>query len=135
MDKELELRKEWLAKARKQTLETLPDFINNILNNNPMSYNLAPYAVGVIASAAAWAVNDKIGLTGFQAGFAMWAMIEGWLGESRVGKELIDYENMLYPQYEDYYKARNDTIDSDRFLAHQINILRGKVPFGYTIED
>ena len=103
----------------------------------------------------------------------------------RVGKELIDYENMLYPQYEDYftkhtiskyvwenlqkeartnviefikndyteeernnmtneqickaiedyYKARNYTIDSDRFLAHQINILRGKVPFGYTIED
>ena len=185
MNKELELRKEWLAKARKQTLETLPDFINDILNNNHMSYNLAPYVVGAIASASAWAVNDKIGLTGFQAGFAMWTMIDGWLGESSVGRELIDYEKMLYPQYEDYftkhtiskyvwenlqkearnnviefikkdyteeernnmtneqicktiedyYKSRNHTIDSDGVLAHQMRILLGEVPFGYTIED
>ena len=32
MNKELELRKEWLDKSRKQTLETLPDFIQNILH-------------------------------------------------------------------------------------------------------
>ena len=150
-----------------------------------MTYNFAPHVVGIIASAAAWATNDKVGLTGFQAGFTLWDIIDGWMHESSVGRRLIDYEKMLYPQYEDYftkhtiskyvwenlqkearnnvieliedgyteedfnnmtneqicnaieeyYKARNHTIDGDEYLAHQINILRGKVPFGYTVED
>ena len=185
MNKELELRKEWLDKSRKQTLETLPDFIQNILHECPMTYNFAPHVVGIIASAAAWATNDKVGLTGFQAGFTLWDIIDGWMHESSVGRRLIDYDKMLYPQYEDYftektipkhmwknlqkearkevtefishkfteeeinamtneqvcraveeyYKSRNHTIDTDGVLAHQIRILLGEVPFGYTVED
>lgn len=185
MDKELELRKEWLDESRKQTLETLPDFIQDILRECPMTYDFAPHVVGIIASAAAWATNDKVGLTGFQAGFTTRTILDGWLHESSVGRKLIDYDKMLYPQYEeyftektipkhmwenlqeeareevtgfishkfteeeintmtneqicnaieDYFKSCNHTIDSDGVLAHQMKILRGKVPFGYTIED
>lgn len=53
--------------------------------------------------------------------------------------EKEEFNNMTNEQIckavEEYYKARNHTIDSDGFIGHQINILKGKVPFGYIIED
>ena len=38
MSTELELKNEWAEEARKQTLETLPDFINHILNDYLIQY-------------------------------------------------------------------------------------------------
>lgn len=103
-NRELELRKEWLTEAHKQTLETLPVFIDHIIHDYFLDYGTSVHAVAAIASAAAWAANHEIGLTGFQAGCVMWDFIDGgWEPESRVGKRLIDWDHMLYPQYRDYF--------------------------------
>ena len=140
MNKVLELRQEWLDESRKQTLETLPDFIHDILNDYPMTYNLAPYAVGAIASAAAWAANHKVGLTGFQGSFTTATILDGWLHESSVGRKLIDYSLMLYPQEKDYFtektipshiwenlqtEARKEVVEfiSHKFTEEEINAM------------
>lgn len=185
MSTELELKNEWAEEAQKQTLETLPDFINHILNDYPMSYDTSPRAVAAIALAAAWATDKKVGLTGFQAGCTLWDFIDGWIGESSVGRRLVDYSKMLYPQYEyiftehtiskdvwenlqkearkevmgfikhdfteeelsnmtskqvyeavvDFFKSNNIPINEDSVLAHQMKIVLGEVPFGYTVKD
>lgn len=151
-NRELELRKEWLTEAHKQTLETLPAFIDHIMNDYFLDYGTAVHAVAAIASAAAWAANHKIGLTGFQAGCVMWDFIDGgWESESRVGKRLIDWDHMLYPQYRDYFtehtiptyifknlqkEARNNLkcFLTDRYTEEQIDAMTNE-EIGNTVAD
>lgn len=134
---ELELRKEWLKEAKKQTLETLPTFINHIMNDYIHDYGTSAHAVAAIATAAAWAANSELGLTGFQAGFVMWDFIDGgWVPESKIGKCLIDYDKMLYPQYEDYFTKHTITKHTFQLLQKEArNELIGLLTKDYTEEQ
>ena len=86
----------------------------------------------------------------------MWGFIrEWWYRNTKSGLKIIDYDRMLYPQYEDLFEK---TIGRDIFeklqelakeklenagkgyevhpdvIAHWKSIIDGVVPFGYVLE-
>ena len=92
---------DWFEQAKTQTLETLPEFVNHVLNDYEHDYGTICHAVSACALAAAWAACEIAGLTSFQAGFVMWDFIHEWIYSSnKCGMKIIDYDDMLYPQYE-----------------------------------
>lgn len=153
---ELKLADEWFAEARDQTLETLPDFMNRLLKDYGHGYGTIVHAVAACAIAAAWAANESCsGITGFQAGCVMWDFIRQWNYRSnKCGLKIVDYDNMLYPQYEEKFdnviskdvwealreeakkklEAYTGTVHPAVF-AHWESIVEGKVPFGYTVKE
>lgn len=156
---EMHPEKEWFEQAGKQTLKTLPDFINHVMNDYCHDYGTVCHAVAACAIAAAWAANNESGsgggITGFQAGFVMWDFIKQWnYSSNKCGMKIIDYDNMLFPQYEDRFsktiskdlwgklqeEARKN-LDTDRdythpsVIAHWQSIVNGKVPFGYVVKE
>lgn len=154
---EMHLEKEWFAEAKKQTIESLPNFINHIMNDYVHDYGTVCHAVSACALAAAWAANasENGGITSFQAGFVMWDFIRQWCYTSNeTGLRILDYDNMLYPQYADTFTAktiRKDTWNKiqdiakenlktrisahPNVIAHWENIVKGIVPFGFTVTD
>lgn len=111
-----EFRTTYYAKAQQQTLETLPTFFKEVFGGG-MNYNTICYAVTACALAAAWAANHhpKGGITSFQAGVVMWEFIKEWsYRNNKTGLRLIDYDNMLYQQYEhDFEKTiRRETFEA-----------------------
>lgn len=145
----------WYKEAKEQTIETLPAFMEKVLGDF-QTYDSIVEAITACAIGAAWAGDHHPhgGITGFQASFVMWRFIENWMGkENSCGLKLIDFDDMLYPQYE--YKFNDKTISSQtwkemqrkaqEFLnedrgaeivkAHWQSIVDGKVPFGYIVKD
>lgn len=152
---EKERYENWYAEAKNQTLETLPAFMERILNE-PQSYSSIVEAIAACAVGAAWAADrsDNGGLTGFQASGVMWRFIQSWMRlENSCGLRLINYDDMLYPQYEDAFtkKTINKEIweamqkkatelwlegsGSERVRDHWHSIMEGNVPFGYKVKD
>ena len=153
--REFELKAE-LEEKRKEikTFDDLVKFLEYVKDNCNCGYGEAPRAAAQAALAAAWYICGEFGLTGFQAGFVMWDFIKGWLYDyNKCGLMLVDYDNMLYPQYADKFEK---TITSDVFKAlqktaeenlknkeychpyvvkHWQSIVDGKVPFGYRVVD
>lgn len=155
------LEEVWFKQAKEQTLETLPDFINHVMNDYYHDYGTVCHAISACAIAAACAADnsDSGGITGFQAGCIMWDFIRQWMyGGNKCGMKIVDYDHMLYPQYEYVYEK---TISFDTWqsiqkeakknlddyhsgaghcvvqpvLNHWQSIVDGKIPFGYTISD
>ena len=158
---EMHLEKEWFEQAREQKLETLPEFMNHILNDYCHSYGTICHAIAACALAAAWAANhsDQGGITGFQSGAVMWDFVRQWeYRNNKTSLRIIDYDKMLYPQYKDYFEGRTisqstwetlqnaakrllNEIDTgeesaaDSVIVHWTNIANGVVPFGYKIKN
>lgn len=145
----------WFAEARKMKMEDLPAFIDKMMNGYIHDYGTVCHAVSACAIAAAWAAADKEGITGFQAGFVMWDFICNWTKtHNECGLKLIDFDDMLYPQYK--YKFDKRTISSNTWkliqakakenlerssyahpdvIQHWRSIVDGHVPFGYSVSD
>lgn len=158
INEEMHLEKEWFAEAKKQTLETLPDFINHVMNDYAHDYGTVCHAISACAVAAACAANGCEGacggITGFQAGFVMWDFVKEWsYPRNKTALKIIDYDNMLYPQYEHKFqktmnkelweciqKAAKEKLSEKEehvhphVVAHWKSIVDGQIPFGYTIE-
>jgi hypothetical protein len=103
---EKDFREKYYSKAQEQTLETLAGFINDMLGES-LDYGSICCAVSAAALAAAWATNKapQGGITGFQAGAIMWEFIQQWNYSSNMcGLRIINYDNMLYAQYEDKFQ-------------------------------
>lgn len=154
---ETHLEKEWFKEASNQTIDTLPEFINHIMNDYEHDYGTICHAVSACALAAAWAANksESGGITGFQASFVMWDFIRQWLKTSNeVGMKLVDYDDMLYPQYGYKFEKtiRKDTWEQlqsvakkrleekdehvhPNVIAHWESIVKGVVPFGFTVTE
>lgn len=155
---EMHLEKEWFANAKKQTLETLPAFMKHVLNDYCHDYGTICHAISACAIAAAWAADgsEQGGITGFQAGFVMWDFIRQWrYSSNKSALKIIDYDDMLYPQYE--YKFTNKEIPQsiweslkkqaeellreektyahETVIEHWQRIIDGNVPFGYTVKE
>ena len=145
----------WYEEAKEQTLETLPMFMKKILDE-PQDYESIVEAIAACAVGAAWAADHHPngGITGFQASWVMWRFIMYWMRkEDSCGLRLVDYDDMLFPQYD--YKFCNKTIDRDtwkalqkkaaeylaedrgaeRVKAHWQSIVNGVVPFEYTVKE
>lgn len=158
---EMHLEKEWFEQARKQKLETLPEFMNHILNDYCHDYGTICHAISACALAAAWAANhsDQGGITGFQSGAVMWDFVRQWTyTNNKTSLRIINYDKMLYPQNKGDFEGRTinqstwkalqneakrllDEIDSgeesaaDPVIAHWKSIVNGVVPFGFKIKN
>lgn len=157
VSEEQKIHEQWYANAKHVTMETLPTFLNKLVNDYSYDYGTICHAISAGAIATATALNNSNigGITGFQASFVMWGFIQHWMKESnKCGLRLVDYDDMLYPQYESKLdktisastwesiqkeaKARLET-DSSRaheaVVAHWKSIVDGVVPFGYTVKN
>jgi hypothetical protein len=152
---EMGLQKAWYAEAHDMTLDKLPAFLKKLTEGYGHDYGTICHAIASAAIAAAWAVerSPEGGITGFQAGAIMWQFITHWMSEYEDKPvRLVNYENMLYPQYEDKFSK---TISPDTWewlqaeakkrLAdvsgahgavsnHWKSIANGNVPFGYEVK-
>ena len=149
--------KEWFENVDKQTLKTLPDFINHVMNDYDHDYGTICHAVAACALAAAWAANNESGaqggITGFQAGFVMWDFIRQWnYPTNKSGMRILNFDDMLFPQHDYRFEkmidetvweklqeeAKNNLADKEyahpAVIAHWQSIVDGKVPFGYAVK-
>lgn len=153
----MHLEKEWFADAKKQTIETLPNFMNHVLNDYCHDYGTICHAITACSIAAAWAADNSEhgGITGFQASCVMWEFVRQWsYPNNKCGLKIIDFDNMLYPQYEVKFIEQEiskkvweslqeqakelletKTVASDRVIRHWQSIAKGIVPFGYTVKN
>ena len=158
---EMHIEKEWFEQAKKQTLETLPDFMNHVMNDYTHDYGTICHAVSACAIAAAWAADstENGGITGFQAGFVMWNFVKQWsYSSNKCGLAIIDYDKMLFPQYKDEFTKSTISLEtwealqerakellaekengiipvSDCVYEHWKQIANGVVPFGYAVRE
>lgn len=110
-------RSEWMEKAKKVTLDTLPDFLKSLQEQIPESYGNVCYITAIGSAATAYAYCHEFGLTGFQDSIIFWEWNEAWgVFKSEVGLRMLDYKNMCYPQYEDNFKE----ISPSTFKSMQI---------------
>lgn len=148
--------KEKLTNQRKEikSFDDLVSFLKDVKDNYNFDYGVAPRAIAQAALATAWYFASDFGITGFQAGFVMWDFIKDWsFRGNECGLRIIDYDEMLYPQYDDKF---DKYISSETFRAmqkqakkllndkeyahptvvkHWESIANGEVPFGYTVKD
>ena len=175
---EFEMKAELEAKRKEiKTMDELVDFLKYVEENcnydygvAPLSiahtalattwymdnhdYGVAPRSIAQTALATTWYMANKMGITGFQAGFIMWDFIRGWRYQSNeCGLKIVDYDDMLYPQYDYKFEktienstwialqeqAKKNLEDSDYVhpdvIAHWESIIRGEVPFGYKVKE
>lgn len=153
---EFEMRDK-LREERKniKSFEDLTAFLKEVEVNCNCGYGEAPRAMAQACLAVAYYLSDKFGITGFQAGFVMWDFIRDWnYRHNKCGLRLVDYDNMLYPKYDDRFEK---AIDRDTWKAlqkqalenlekdseyihpdvieHWQSIVDGVVPFGYKVKD
>jgi hypothetical protein len=152
----MKIHEQWYKEAKTQTLETLPQFISHLLGDYVHDYGTICHALAAGGIATMWAMNNhpQGGITGFQAGAIMWEFIRNWNYEyNKCGLKIVDYDNMLYPQYKDKYAK---TINKDTWEAlqkaaqkmlnegdgvcpkvkkHWESIVAGDIPFGYKIKN
>lgn len=149
--------KDLLIEKRKEikNFDDLVSYLEYVKDNCNYDYGVAPCSIAQAALAVAWYLACDFGITGFQAGFITWEFIRGFTYTSnKCGLRLIDYNDMLYPQYE--YKFTEKIITSDIWnilqnqakeklekhpnanpsvVKHWQSIVDGKVPFGYVVKD
>lgn len=155
-EKDRDIIDKWFEDAKEQTIETLPKFMQHVLNDYEHDYGTICHAISACAIAASSAANatEQGGITGFQAGAVMWSFIRRWnYTGNKTGLKIIDYDDMLYPQYEEKFDKVIDggmwellkmeakelletkSYATDRVKAHWQSIVDGKVPFGYTVKN
>ena len=136
-----------------KSFDDLVSFLERVKDTCNTGYGTAPRAIAQAALATAWYLSTEFGITGFQAGCAMWDFIRDWnYSTNECGMKIVDYDTMLYPQYA--YKFEK-TISKDTFealqkaakkniekyngnanssvIAHWQSIVDGNVPFGYEV--
>lgn len=139
-----------------KTFDELVEFLRDVKDNYDCGYGEAPRAMAQASLAVAWYLSNEFGITGFQAGAVMWDFIRDWrYDNNKCGLKIIDFDNMLYPQYEHRYQK---TISCDTWealqknakelleeygegkyrahpdvIAHWKSIVDGVVPFGYEV--
>ena len=146
-------QKEWFEKAKEiRTAEQLTDFAKELLEDTQHDYGTVCHAIAALAIGAAWYGAHSQGITGFQAGFIMWDFIEQWeYSDNKCGLGIIDYDKMLYPQYEGKFekvitskqfkkmqevaaeKLKEKGMAHPDVVKHWESIVSGTVPFGYKL--
>lgn len=141
-----------------ETKEDLDKLLNEVINNNDLDYGKIVYAISACMKATFNYIDraGHCGITGFQASFIGWEMLKAYLGleNNKCGLKLVNYDDMLYPQYEQKFdktiskdvwsslqkQAENLIEDKEstpcsRVLEHWYKIANGEVPFGYRVKN
>jgi len=147
-------QKRWYKAARKMTVKQLPRFIRHLTQDYDHDYGTICHAVAAASIAAARAVDhsEQGGITGFQASCIMWEFIQRWMSYEDQPLSLLQYNNMLYPQYKEKFtcitthtwkwlqeqSAKNlkDKIEAHPdVIKHWESIVSGKIPFGLGVRN
>ena len=138
-----------------KTFDELVEFLKDVKENYNSGYGEAPRAMAQASLAVAYYLSSEFGITGFQAGFVMWDFIQDWLYTgNKCGLKIVDYDNMLYPQYYDKFdkyispetfealqKRAKELIDENgqhacsAVVNHWNQIIGGSIPFGYHLKN
>jgi hypothetical protein len=145
--------KAWMEEAHGiKTIEEFAAFHDKLMNTYNHDYGTICHALAALGVAGACLANhDPINgyITGFQAQAVMWEWLAGWgTGPKRHGR-MLDFDHMLYPQYEYKFKTISAAVweklqasakeyleketATDSVRAHWQSIADGVVPFGYSI--
>ncbi len=138
------------AETHNISLENFEEYIKGLLEENH-DYCSAPDAVAKAGLAAMYLMSNKLGITGFQASYALWDVIKEWqYSDNKTGLRLVNYDDLLYPQYADkmtsisadvWAKLQEEAANKlgshkdahPRVLAHWQSIVDGNVPFGLKV--
>lgn len=161
VEKWLAIRNEWERRAKTET-KTITDLTNLATDiwNHVISlkdgediYNDSSSAASSLALAGIYMCSYNFGLTFFQMHYIMWTIIDKMMiDEHDVGLRIVNFNNMLYPQYEYLF---NKTMSKDEFDAlqkkaasmlkignlgkeveeHLKSIVAGNVPFGWKVDE
>ena len=153
---EMGVHKEWLPKAKEQTLESLPGFIRHLVEDYEHDYGTIVHAMtaGMVAAQSAINKTDQGGITGFQASCIGWSMIREYMGiEGTSGARIINYDDLLYPHKENVFREisqecwdslqaqakemlgmEKEVVPHPDVKAHWQSIVDGKIPFGMRLE-
>ena len=139
------------TEVRNISLENLEEYINSLIENN-QDYNTTVDAVAKAGLAAMYIMSHKLGITGFQASCALWAVIREWqYSSNKTGMRMINFDDLLQPQYKDkmttipkdvwenLQKEASDNLSRNKdahpaVIAHWQSIVQGIVPFGLKVE-
>lgn len=102
-----ELLKQWRKEAWEQTTETLPKFIESLMNDYKHDYGTVCHAIAIISNAAAHAADHEPqgGITGFQAGAIMFEFMKTWnYTNNKTGFKVVNFDDFLYPQHGDKFE-------------------------------
>ena len=151
---EMHLEKEWFEEAKTvKSAEDLTRFVEKMLGSYEHDYGTVCHAIAACSLACAWLGAHVEGISCFQAGFVMWDFIRHWVKKgNKCGMRLVDYDDFLYPQYEDEFDkiiseetwasiqeaAKKKLENDDGFTCgpvrqHWKSIAEGVVPFGYRV--
>lgn len=154
LTEEQNIQEQWYTEAKKMTLDRLPKFIDKLVNYYKHDYGTICRAIvaGMIATGNAMNKSEQGGITGYQASLIMWQFIRVW-GNKESPLKLVDYKDMLYPQYVDEFEKiistkiwkylqeeANEKLNAieganSEVVAHWRCIVEGIVPFGYKVKD
>lgn len=154
---EQEFKKYIYDKAEKvDNKNKLDELLKEVINCKEIDYGKIVYAIsGCMLAVANYIDRSEVGgITGFQASFIGWEMVRKFLcHNNKTSLKIIDYDNMLYPQY-DY--AFEKTINRETWeriqkqarvlleetnsanpsvIEHWKSIDKGIVPFGYKVKE
>lgn len=140
------------AEVRNIEVENIENYMKGLLEEGH-DYASACDAVAKAGLAAMYLMSNKLGITGFQASYALWEIIKEWsYPNNKMGMKIVDFDKMLYPQcvnnartipvstwnllMEDAAKKLKDSSDAHpAVIAHWKKIADGVVPEGYIIES
>ena len=152
---EMKVHEEWYKEAHADgmSLAKLPAFLKKLTEDYNHDYGTICHALTAGAIATMWAMNrtKQGGITGFQSGCIMWEFMKQW-NHIEAPARLVEYKNMLYPQYEDKFqkvisqstwnflkteaqKNLDEKSGSDNCRRHWQSIVDGVIPFGYSIKE
>lgn len=109
-DKESEMRDSevpWF-----ETMEELETYIEELVNQQH-DYGTCVYAISMAATATFRYVAKSLGCTGFQAGCADLDIIRRVRGLKN-GFRIFNYDNLLYPQYENEYPTWDQLLEENK---------------------
>lgn len=154
---EQKVHEAWYADAKSMTLDKIPEFMRHLAEDYGHDYGTICHAIAASAIAAASAMDSSAagGITGFQTGAVMWEFISHWMHYEGKPLRLINYQDMLYPQYREKFlqisaetwkwlqeeaKKLIATAEPDGYChpdveRHWKSIAAGVVPFGYAVEQ
>lgn len=95
--------RDWMKRAKAiKTPQELGKFVEELTTAYDHDYGTICHAIAAAAIAGAHAVERSPcgGITGFQAGAVMWEMIKGWGVWGDGPLEMVEWSNLLYPQYD-----------------------------------
>lgn len=145
----------WFEEAKNQTIESLPEFLKKLSHAYKHDYFTICSAIAAAALGAAWATDNaqKGGITPSQANIVMSEFMRKWTGVNSPFS-CIQYDKMLFPQFEHKFqktinietwewmqnKAKEYLKEDQKgshpdIIKHWQNIVDGKIPFGYKLED